>query len=163
MPRRTPFNPFEQHDREVKRLKDELYEARSALVGLMPHEARIILWSYLNIQTAEEWYRWPDETAEKIGDLCTDVTQRKYEGYIYEQRAKCPLCGDGPQSFYDGNSGFKLPEGLRRHLVGYGNARECPVFGAARALARDFYQSVIEPKSPAPNWSALRGERSRSP
>lgn len=156
MPRRSAYNPFEERDREIRRLQDELFRARVALIDLMKPEARAVLESYYRVKTTQDWYRWPDDAAEKIVDLCTDVTERTYQGQVYEARARCPLCGEGPQSYYEGRSGFKLPEGLRRHLVGYGRSQECSVFGAARALGRDHYQSMKRQEGTAPNWAAMK-------
>lgn len=154
--RRTSIPTFADYDRELRGLSDDLHMARHALIELMKPEAREILQSYYQIKTPEDWHRWPDEAAEKIIELCTDVTQRSYQGYLYEERAKCPLCGNGPESFYDGHVGFKLPEGLRRHLTGYGRSRECPVFGAARALGRESYRDLQAQQDPGPKWSALK-------
>lgn len=158
MPRSRPAPPIcEEQAREIRRLKDELYLARQTIIDLMPENLREILDSYYQIKTTQDWYRWPDQTAEKITALCTHVTDFKMGGYVLESRAKCPLCGDGPQSYYDGQAGFKLPEGLRRHLTGYGRSRECPVFGAARALGRDHYQTMK--REGGPNWSATKSPK----
>lgn len=142
--------------REIRALKDELHTARHALIHLMKPEAREILLSYHGIETVQAWHRWPDEAAEKIIELCTDVTQRTDQGYLYEERARCPLCGKGPESAYTGEAGFKLPEGLRRHLTGYGNSRECSVFGAARGLGQERYRDLEVWGRPGANWAALK-------
>jgi len=156
MPRSPRYTPiWEEQARKIRLLKDDLYMARRTIVELMPEKARSILNSYYETKSKEDWYRWPDQAAEQIIELCTDVTQRTYQGYLYEERAKCPLCGDGPQSFYDGHVGFKLPEGLRRHLTGYGRSRECSVFGAVRALGREHYQDRHERLGEAPNWATM--------
>jgi hypothetical protein len=52
-------------------------------------------------------------------------------------RAYCPLCGEGAQSLVIGYDGYALPDGLRRHLGGMGNARSCRVMDVVRTLARD--------------------------
>jgi hypothetical protein len=51
------------------------------------------------------------------------------------------LCGDGSQGPYD--EGFALPEGLRRHLVGWGNTHQCRVTHAAFVLAKDYWKTTI--------------------
>jgi hypothetical protein len=55
--------------------------------------------------------------------------------FLEHDRAYCPLCGAGNSGPYE--DGFALPEGLRRHIVGWGNMRRCPVFEAAYRLAQD--------------------------
>jgi hypothetical protein len=40
-------------------------------------------------------------------------------------RAACPLCGSWGYGI--GAHGYSLPEGLRRHLEGYGRVQECEV------------------------------------
>jgi hypothetical protein len=51
-------------------------------------------------------------------------------------RARCPLCG-GSSDNPHGEEGFAYPEGLRRHLAGSYNARQCNVVKAAVDLAWD--------------------------
>lgn len=50
-------------------------------------------------------------------------------------RARCPLCGGGPQSAYENANGFLLSLGLEKHLVGHQRAYECAVLAAARRRA----------------------------
>lgn len=51
----------------------------------------------------------------------------------WEARALCPLCRGGSTSPTD--RGFKLPEGLLRHLTGERKAHECDIMVIARKLA----------------------------
>ena len=60
----------------------------------------------------------------------------------FDQRARCPLCRDSSSSPY--SEGFSVPEGLRRHLIGWGNARQCSVMEAACALARDHWHQAYD-------------------
>lgn len=124
-----PPNPFEER---IRRLEDELFLARAAIIDLMSEPARKVLDSYYHAENAWAWSR---DASEKIVSLCTDVSPSLYDGYD-SPRAKCPLCKAGPATPY--HEGFALPEGLVRHLLGTHNASACPVFDAARALARDY-------------------------
>ena len=54
-----------------------------------------------------------------------------------QERAKCPLCNRRPDSSYH-DDGFTLPEGLRRHLVGYGNTHQCLFTETAEKMAQDY-------------------------
>src|SRR5262249_23951327 len=51
----------------------------------------------------------------------------------------CPLCGSVGHGPYA--DGFTIPEGMRRHLTGYGNTHQCPVTKAAFELGRDYVKS----------------------
>ncbi|MEX2494822.1 MAG: hypothetical protein WD448_01970 [Woeseia sp.] len=116
-------------------MRDELYRARRAILDLMPHDLEELLTSYYQCESSSETYRWPDNVAYRIIDLIPDKT--KETTYFGEVRANYPLCGRRTQGPFD--EGFKLPEGMRRHLTGYGNARQCDVMYAAEALARDYW------------------------
>jgi hypothetical protein len=63
------------------------------------------------------------------------------KGY-FGPRAYCPLCGSGSSGPYD--RGFALPEGLRRHLTGFGNAGACDVLSPVLDLARDYWMPRVE-------------------
>ncbi|MFM0097116.1 hypothetical protein PQQ87_16005 [Paraburkholderia nemoris] len=129
----TPSNPLEDR---IKTLESELYMARASIIGLMPDPLRAPLHSYYSVKSREDSYRWREDVAQQIIDQATILPQTV--GYLGD-RAMCPLCGDGSSSPYE--KGFSMPEGLRRHLVGFGNTRQCVVTLAAFALARDHWNS----------------------
>lgn len=62
-----------------------------------------------------------DSSSELIGMIVENTKPDKESSYRPE--AVCPLCGGIPQTIY--STGFAYPEGLRRHLEGYGNAKQC--------------------------------------
>lgn len=120
---------------QIQQLRDDLYMARRAIIELMSPEAQWILESHYNRPEGQSVWQWAESIAEKVIDLCEDVQQTRHGGEpIGAPRAYCPLCGDGSQSFYE--KGFALPTGLYRHLIGYGNMRQCDVISAAIALAK---------------------------
>lgn len=139
-------NPFEER---IRRLEDDLFLARTAIIDLMPEPAQKVLDSYYGAENAWAWSR---EASEKVVSLCEDVIPSVYDGYD-SPRAKCPLCKSGPATPY--HEGFALPEGLIRHLLGTHNSRACPVFDAARALSRDYFKRREERPNSLPNWSQL--------
>jgi hypothetical protein len=119
----------------IKRIKEELYEARRIIINLMPEEAQTVLNSYSSCASRKETYGWQYNTAEMIIALAKKLPP---EGGSYlSDRAYCPLCGEGSSSPYE--SGFTFPEGLRRHLVGYGNMHQCNVMEAANRLAGEYW------------------------
>jgi hypothetical protein len=119
----------------IKRLEHELYQVRQTIIHLMPENIRAILWGYRDCTDRAATHRWEDEAADQLIELAHVLTSE--EGSYWWERAYCPLCRDGSTSPYQ--SGFAVPEGLRRHLVGWGNVRQCDVTAAVMALARAYW------------------------
>ena len=66
-----------------------------------------------------------------------------------------------PDSSYN-YDGFTLPEGLRRHLVGYGNTHQCLFTETAKKMARDYWNeqfSEMEAKIELQKQQDLRVRR----
>ena len=124
---------------KVKRLEDEVYDARWTILRLMPNELQDILRSYVRCATPDDTYRWKREVAAKIVALAKPPpVEHNAWG-----RALCPLCGESSMSTY--SIGFTVPEGLRRHLLGLGTAVQCSVMAAACRLANDCWNSQVRP------------------
>jgi hypothetical protein len=119
----------------IKKLESELYMTRLKLLSIVPEKFHEIFRSYCSCETRESTYHWYDDAAERIIDLSVPLSPE--HGSYWRPRAYCPLCGDGSQSPYD--EGFALPEGLRRHLTGWGNSRQCVVTEAAFEIARTHF------------------------
>ena len=117
---KTVYSPV---DAEKERLKKELQEARRALFDLMPESVQRILHSYRQCKSSHEGRVWRHKIVEDIICLAKIVSQQTNSS---PARGLCIMCGRGPVSaYYDG---FSIPEGLRRHLEGYGDTRRCGVF-----------------------------------
>lgn len=141
MPRRQPYSSASETEATIRRLRDDLYLARETIIELMGPEARQILTSHYRCSSRQEGWHWAEAAALEIADLCHPVTQQTYQGHpVGSPRANCPLCGEGSQAFYEHQMGFAIPEGLLRHLLGTHNSRQCGVFGAAQAMARDRFR-----------------------
>jgi hypothetical protein len=125
-------NPYEA---EIRRLQDELSHARYTIISLMPEEIEKILTSYYSCKSRQETYGWADIAATEIIEFAEILSPE--EGSYFSERAYCPLCKDGSNSYYE--RGFSVPEGIRRYLVGYGNTHQCRVFEAAQKLARNHW------------------------
>jgi hypothetical protein len=54
-------NPYEE---TIKRLEYELYEARRAIISLMPEEVQKILGSYSSCESHADTYSWGGHVAE---------------------------------------------------------------------------------------------------
>jgi hypothetical protein len=107
--------------------------ARYTLLRTLPEDMHRLLTSYYDCETREESWDWLDRVAEVVMDMAQPLpgTVGSWDG----ERGMCPLCGGGSDSYYE--QGFKLPEGLRRHLVGYGRTRQCAFTETAHKLALD--------------------------
>jgi hypothetical protein len=127
-------DPRDQRDQEVRRLKDELDDARRTILSLMPDAVHGELSSYSQCESRAASCRWLEDVAARLIER-VEATQRSA---YHQPRAPCPLCDSSPNSPYD-EGGFTVPEGLRRHLVGWGNVSQCDVTEAAWHLARDYW------------------------
>lgn len=125
---------------EVRKLRQELWLVRHNLVGLMPSKLEQLLSSYYALPEGEEPYNWQDALVEKLLEHASPRPRLEMGGVSsYSDRAICPLCG-GSSDNPHGEEGFAYPEGLRRHLAGSYNARQCVVTKAAIELAWDHYR-----------------------
>ena len=90
---------------------------------MMPENVQRVLYSYRQCKTSEEGQNWRYNIIADLVDIAEALPPKTYASL---GRGVCPLCKRGPASaYYDG---FTLPEGLRRHLEGYGNTQRCDVF-----------------------------------
>lgn len=113
----------------AKRLEEELYFARLTLLEVLPEQFRECLDSFREISTRRGFLAWESQVIEKV----IERTPGGPENDFVPRRAACPLCKDEGSDPY--TTGFKLDEGLRRHLSGWGSTRQCPVIREAFAFA----------------------------
>jgi hypothetical protein len=120
-------------DKEIAHLKEQLEEARWSIIGLS--RTYIDGWTnYIRCNSRKEAYEWRANTVQEIIDLAEEVTGENVWGQkIYYGRAICPLCGDRPHDKH----GYTIPEGLKRHLEGFGNMQQCSVMGNLFNMARE--------------------------
>lgn len=156
--RRRGIDYEDPRDERIRRLEEELWTARRAIIDLMPDGTRRVLTSYYHCGSRSETYKWEHDAVEEIIGHAEALSRE--EGSYLGPRARCPLCGDESTSPYE--SGFSLPEGLRRHLTGWGNVRQCSVLGAAASLAREYADrefSEAEQAEAAQQQTRLRERR----
>lgn len=122
-------------EEEIRRLKSDLSMARFAIIELMPPEVGSLLRGYYSCASRNEGHAWLDAVVDPLIERA--LSSAPPPDRFGEQRAMCPLCGQGSSSPYA--EGYSLPEGLRRHLVGWGNARRCIVMETVSNLARDHW------------------------
>jgi hypothetical protein len=141
----------------ISSLQDQLYRARRSIISLVTEDAQKILWGYLDCESLSDTGRWRNIAAREIIQLAEAIPKELFHS---SNRAYCPLCKDGALVLYE--SGFKLPEGLRRHLIGWGNENnQCIVFGAAMNLARDHWGDRFREKR-VEEVASIARERRRS-
>lgn len=126
-------------ERRIRQLENELFIARRSIIDLMRPELESLLSGHYRCATFDDVERWADETTDGI--ICFAAKGDGRLGVVTAgSRVYCPLCGQGTQSMAR-DEGFLLPVGLRRHLLGTYNARQCSVFRAAQQLALDSARS----------------------
>lgn len=143
MPARSSAYSRPVEDALTKRLKEELWSARNAILELMSEEAREILTSYYHCATIEETYTWEAHIAEDLIPLAKPLP--RVSAYQIGDRAMCPLCGRQAQSLHE--DGFACPEGLLRHFEGRGRVHRCSVIEAARGLAEVHWDLTFFPRN----------------
>jgi len=122
-------------EEEIRRLKSDLWMARSTIVDLMPHEVASLLRGYYSCASRQEGHAWMDGVIDALTERA--LKSAPPPDRFGEQRGMCPLCGQGSSSPHV--EGYSLPEGLRRHLVGWGNTVRCRVMETVSSLARDHW------------------------
>ncbi|MDB3967347.1 hypothetical protein N9399_06310 [Porticoccaceae bacterium] len=119
------------NESDGEKIKLELYELLIAIVDMPEAHHRLLLRSIISCDRVDVRQQ-THEVAAEIIKLIPDHKKRKLKG-LYEIRAVCPLCGGRGMNT---NEGFKLDEGMRRHLTGDSNkGSPCFVMQAARRLA----------------------------
>lgn len=113
------------------RLKSELQTAREAVLEMLSPELQALFDGFYSCQSRPEI----SELLEKIAEaLIANADKHAHEEKLLGIRyAKCPLCRRGASS--SPFQAFVIPEGLRRHLQGDGNARPCIVMETIRLWA----------------------------
>jgi hypothetical protein len=107
-----------------------LRETRRTLIAVMPspfRERAIARPGRRRPVSSEEWQR-------ALIELALQMAEGEARGFYSERRAACPLCREPGVSLH---GGFRLPDGMRRHLEGSGRSRRCAVMHAAFELARE--------------------------
>ena len=112
---------------EVRRLKDDLFWIRYDLLHIMPKEIFDILGEGCTSNSKIKMIEWQKRAVEKV--LAFAEKLPPVQSSPTSDRVYCPLCGQGSTS--PGDKGFSLPIGLKRHLEGFGNSRQCVVMKAA--------------------------------
>ncbi|WP_109477529.1 hypothetical protein [Paraburkholderia sp. C35] len=121
-------------EKRVRGLENELFAAREAILSLMPAPLQAALTGFYTVESRDEAHQWREEVVQIIIDHAKPLPNITVS---FGKRAMCPLCGEGSPRPND--DGFLLPDGLRRHIFGLGNGRQCVVSKAAFALAKDHW------------------------
>jgi hypothetical protein len=117
----------------IRELETDLYYAQMTVLELLGEEWMGILYSPPNLPTPTDVHRWFRTAMDKV--LERSAVVEIDEGWRRSRRAMCPLCKEGAQSFYQTDPGWAFPEGLKRHLFGTHNSRQCAVGKVALDLA----------------------------
>ncbi|OUL68705.1 hypothetical protein [Paraburkholderia hospita] len=126
-------SPYADLEKENRWLRNELFIVRHTLINLM--DPKDLLYGYLGIDEHEKLIEWRINAVKAV-TADAQVRPGDEMGDPRWPRALCPLCRQGAQGTRDVR-GYAVPEGLRRHLLGELNSRQCDVFAAAVAIARE--------------------------
>jgi hypothetical protein len=140
-------------DDRIRTLEHDLYSARRAVVALLPQAIQTFVESYYDCQSWHEAHAWESGLVEQI--LASAAVLGREDGSYFGPRAYCPLCTSGSSGPYD--RGFAVPEGLRRHLLGWGNTGACSILSPVLDLARDHWRPRFE-KAEAENRAKREAE-----
>ena len=151
MAKRSP--PKLPEDPELQRVRYELELARHTIHELMPESIRGLLSAHLHCESHADIYAWRAWVVAKL--LCMADTSTAVQPVDGSPRAVCPLCGDHSRSPHE--TGFALPIGLERHLLGTCGSRQCGVFRCADQDALEAQWKRDQPGYVGPNWSAMKG------
>lgn len=150
----------QSNEDRIRQLQDDLYQTRRAILCLLPAIVQEIAKDYYRIKTRSDAHEWLEKLVDTTIDIAWPyVEKRPYSG----PRAYCPLCKGGTSN-YMGEEGFLLPGGLRKHLLGEGNAYECAVLSPVRKLAASYWRPRVEEAEAQERAAAeaLKGERRKS-
>lgn len=110
----------------IRYLENELYNARRTILILVPDKLQTVVDSYSDCISRQDVSDWLLEVANKVV-LFAKIADAG--------RAECPLCHSFGSNLY--SQGYKVPEGLLRHLIGFGRVNQCPVMRHLNGLARE--------------------------
>lgn len=144
-------------EESLRKLKSDLWQARYNLLRRAPSNVRGDLESYRQCRNRMESRGWLDRVAERILEIAQPIPD-SLNGWG-PPRGWCPICGDGSSGPYD--TGFALPEGLRRHLVGYGRSNQCVFTETAEQLAREAWDEKFAESELAEEQELVRNIASR--
>ncbi len=125
----------------IPELEEQVRAARIAVIAACPEPVQDLFRSAILCESIEEATRRETMAVDAVLALADPSDVGK------EERAYCPLCGNGSSAPYA--RGFAFPEGLTRHLEGR-SARRCPVFQEVWRLCIDaVWESGFDPMSGA--------------
>jgi hypothetical protein len=107
----------ESLEQEIKRLKEELWFARHAVIGLAPKDVRSVLMSFDECKRFEDVHKWQLRMFEQVlGHAHPRPPNEMRASGSSTPRAYCPLCGGSAEDVY-GIEGFAYPEGLKWYVL----------------------------------------------
>ena len=93
-------------DDEIKRLKEELWFARTTIIDLVPAPFCEFFRGYYHCNTRSEGYEW---RRNLVAEIIENTPVDDQENFGFQRTTRCPLCDDSPSHFYrDGFTGCSL-------------------------------------------------------
>ena len=126
-------------EQRIRALEEDLYMARQAIVELMPQHISDALVDYRSCSSYSDFMAWQNQVVALITSMA-EVDPKSSS--VFEERGYCPLCRGGTRG--PNQSGFKIPGGMEKHLLGGGNAHQCVVTEAAFRNAQHALRDKFE-------------------
>jgi len=147
MPTRKSKNSPSTSDPLVLELKRKLHDTRRTVISIVPEKFRELLRSYQYLNGKDNAWGWGEATAGEIVALA-DIHTAAEMGDLPSNspRAQCPLCDGHSSAAAHGISGFAVPDGLKRHILGTHTSKQCDVFFAALELCREHLDELGAPR-----------------
>lgn len=135
--RTTYLGKTDPRDARIRELESDLFFARVALFNRLDERLQDIINTMPIDATFSEVYRWFEGAMSDVIDLAEPLSAEERTDTTHNgDRARCPLCGDSANDYYNPNNGFAYPQGLRRHLLGTHNNTQCEVSKQILSQAR---------------------------
>jgi hypothetical protein len=131
---------------------------REHMQNMLPTLQKILDSGLADLKTTDERWKWQQDAEEKIIKATFPLPAFMMGDYFsMTPRTHCPLCGDGVIPNYGVHlQGFAYPDGLRWHLEGSHNMRQCPDVRAANQQSWNRLDSYLENETPKTKKVAAR-------
>lgn len=121
-----------RHEQEV------LYSAYDAIQSIITARYPAQMKGFDLIRGYQEYEDWLRNLLTTIYHEAENAIASPF--YRGQGRVPCPLCGQGPEQIYSAE-GWLVPEGLKRHLDGWGKIRRCPVITVLWAKSSQYWRT----------------------
>lgn len=113
-----------------------LHIARRAVLSMVRARYPDDVAAFERVRGWETFEPWCDDFVDTLLGKAEEAIASPFHRGV--GRVLCPLCGEGPEQVWT-EQGWSVPEGLRRHLTGYGRVSQCSVMVVLGAITREHW------------------------